>query len=363
MKALVDRDQTITLLRSWSGAEKPIIASYFYWINGSEMQRSQEGLLRCLLYDYLRQCPIAVANAFPDIWTTRVALVAGPHSQIHWKRKTLLESFTHLTTLDTGSAHLCVFIDGLDEYNGDHQDLIDTVQYMSRLKIKLCVASRPWNVFEKAFGNASKIYMQDLNAGDIQLYVKDKLINRPDFQIMRVASIEMDDIITEICEKSQGVFLWVFLVVRSMIAGLINQDQISLLRKRLHDFPSDLNDFFRQIFDSMDPIYRMKTSHMFQATLFAGHSLLTTLTHWYLDDSDDHPDAALTMKVERGDNAIIKERSEQMGVRINGRCKGLLEMRKTGQYTMRAATPTEQPWQEVDFLHRTVRDFFRTLDM
>ena len=124
--------------------------------------------------------------------------------------------------------------------------------------IKLCVSSRPWNVFEAAFGQNSmqKVYVQDLNERDIQRYVRDKLEVRLDFQEMKERDARCDAVVVELVTKAQGVFLWVHLVVRSLIEGLQNSDRIVDLQRRLRGFPSDLEDYFQHIFDSLDPIYR-----------------------------------------------------------------------------------------------------------
>jgi hypothetical protein len=373
MKRLVGDPRTSQLLCEWSGAEEPVVASYFYWIKGTELQRSDMGLLRCILYDYLRQCPTVMAHVFPDFWANNMAKI--PHQElIDWKRDDLIQAFCRLTALDTKSAHLCLFIDGLDEYQGDHQDLIEIIQYLSRLKIKICVASRPWNVFEETFGRLPQLRMQDLNEPDIRLYVRDKLFHRHDFQRARVAANDMDMVMSRITEKSQGVFLWVYLVVRSLIDGLRNSDPMSLLMKRLSSFPSDLNEFFRDIFVSLDPIYRNKTAKMFLVTLETmGQSYtqtfepthLTTLTHWYLDELEEQPDLPLPSHMTDVDEDTIIQYSATASLRINGRCKGLLEMtdgcyHKLGVQQGQSNSPY---WFEVNFLHRTVADFLETPDI
>jgi hypothetical protein len=57
MKYLADHHDTPEYLRQWSGTSRLVIASYFFWINGTGLQRLIERLLRVLLYEILRQCP------------------------------------------------------------------------------------------------------------------------------------------------------------------------------------------------------------------------------------------------------------------------------------------------------------------
>jgi hypothetical protein len=360
MKYLVDNPETPAMLHEWSGQEDQVIASYFFWINGTEMQRSQEGLLQALLYELLRKCPEHIQLTLPDVWKATISTDSNhdnPNPKHNWKRSDLLDAFRRLTQLDLSGTKFCIFIDGLDEYEGDHDELIDLIRDLTKLDVKLCVASRPWNVFEDAFGQNldCKLYLQDLNKGDIQRYVDDKLRSRSDFQRIQASNrLEANEMIEEIIEKSQGVFLWVFLVVRSLTEGLRNHDRFSQLRQRLRAFPSDLTEFFSHIFKSMDPTYRVQAAHMCQVTLSAAEPL-TPLGYWYLDEEEDNPNIALTMPIKPRTAQVLDYYMEEMKIRINGRCKGLLEVTTIE----RNGTCTSQ----VDFLHRTVKDFLKTTEM
>jgi len=358
MKYLVDNPETPTMLRQWSGQNVQVIASYFFWINGTAMQRSQEGLLQSLLYELLRKCPELIEPTLPDAFKATI-LMNSDHKQPNhtWNRSDLLDAFKRLTQLELSGTKFCLFLDGLDEYEGDHDELIDLIRDLTKLEIKLCVASRPWNVFEDAFGNNQecKLYLQDLNKADIERYVNDKLRSRREFQRIQVNNhIEANEVVQEIIERSQGVFLWVVLVVRSLTEGLRNHDRLSQLHQRLRAFPSDLNEFFSHILKSMDSTYRVQAAHMCQVTLSA-HEPLTPLAFWYLDEEEDNPDMALTMPIQPMTAQVLDYRMEEMKIRINGRCKGLLEVTTTehdGNVT-----------SHVDFLHRTVKDFLKTTEM
>jgi hypothetical protein len=62
VKFLVDNPKTLSCLEQCAGERELLTASYFFWINGSNMQRSQEGLLRSVLFDILRQRPQFMEN-------------------------------------------------------------------------------------------------------------------------------------------------------------------------------------------------------------------------------------------------------------------------------------------------------------
>jgi hypothetical protein len=214
---------------------------------------------------YFANARILIEATCPDEWEhTRMHISQNQRYSSSWSQTALLDAFKRLSKLDPAGVKFCIFIDGLDEYSGEHEDLIETISYLTRINIKLCVASRPWNVFEEAFGRNLnyKVYLQDLNKPDIVVYVRDKLQKRREFEELRANNVKVHEIIEEIVDKSQGVFLWVFLVVRSLVEGLRNRDRLSQLQQRLQEFPSDLEDFFRHIFLSLDRNYRTQTAHL-----------------------------------------------------------------------------------------------------
>ncbi len=223
----------------------------------------------------------------------------------------------------------------------------------SNRNIKLCIASRPWNVFEAAFGadQVSKLYLEDLNRRDIQAYVKSTLEERPDFQSARIKEPKIDNIAEEIVSKSQGVFLWVFLVVRSLVEGLQNRDRLVDLQARLRSFPSDLNEFFRHILLSVDNTYCHSAARAFSIAL-ASFRPLPILQFWFADLDEADPNFLIKVPISSISQEELGLHGEDMRLRLNSRTKGLLEVTRDseGRYC-------------VDFLHRTVDDYLRSEDM
>lgn len=351
MKYIVGHAHTRSKLREYLGGEDPVIASYFFWINGTLMQRSQEGLLRSLLREILSQRPDLVDLALPPSWDPLAMRDFGKRYSVGaWSRTDLLQSFYRLASSGETAPKFCVFVDGLDEYGGDHEELVGVIRQLHSMKIKICIASRPWNVFEEAFGQDRnlKLYMHELNERDIKIYANDKLRNRAEFRSLDVAAPRAEEIIAEVVEKSQGVFLWVILVVRSLVEGLRNQDRLSQLEARLRHFPSDMEEFFGHMFNSIDPIYRSHTSHMFQVALEWERPLPASL-YWILDEMEDDPDLPFTMPNIPSTVPQRVKQTEEIKRRINGRCKGLLEV-----------TFDKRADAVVDFLHRTAKDYLMT---
>jgi hypothetical protein len=143
--------------------------------------------------------------------------------------------------------------------------------------------------------------------------------------------------------------------VRSLLEGLTNADRIVDLQRRLRLLPSDLNEYFERILFTVDNFYRKETAQMFQVTLIA-RDTLSLMSYWYMDQ-----EASFLENLKAGpvSNAIIDGRLAQMRKRLNACCKGLLEVHPVDS----SGGEEDFFYVQVDFLHRTVRDFLRDPDM
>jgi len=65
----------------------------------------------------------------------------------------------------------------VDEYSGDYDEMCQVLYaFAASGRVKLYLSSRPWNIFEDAFGNTpSKLYIEALTRDDITAYVKARL--------------------------------------------------------------------------------------------------------------------------------------------------------------------------------------------
>lgn len=68
MKFIPGDGRTNAHLRKWSGSKPLYTASYFSWNAGDDLQKSQEGLLRSLLYQIIQQVPRVAHRLLPNQW-------------------------------------------------------------------------------------------------------------------------------------------------------------------------------------------------------------------------------------------------------------------------------------------------------
>jgi hypothetical protein len=364
MKFLCHHQRTKEHLATWAANHQVVIAEYFFWDAGkNDLQKSQEGLLRSLLYQILRQCPDYIRMAFPGVWQCYNPTSTGfpenfdisMDTEIPHTVAELLDALTRVCNLHTRSEkRLCFFIDGLDEYVGDSRDVIQLVGVVRDLKnVKICVSSRQWNEFEDAFGKShtDKLYMQDFNHQDINAYVKDVLENDNNYQELEDRETLGKNLIQEVVTAANGVFLWVVLAIRSLQDGLCEADSITRLQLRLRKLPTNLEELFERIlFRDVKESYRSEASHMFLVALEAKENL-PLMAYWFL--GEDLPKQRLPLKMQQ----TIK-RHKDANKRLIASCKGLLEPRFRSTTEERDPLPSAILFvYTVDFLHRTVRDY------
>jgi hypothetical protein len=80
MKMLRASGKTRKLLSAWAGRSQLHIGAYFFWLTGTMLQKSQEGLLRSLLFQLLQKRRHLISKAFPrlyDYMLTRFVRLPG----------------------------------------------------------------------------------------------------------------------------------------------------------------------------------------------------------------------------------------------------------------------------------------------
>lgn len=371
MKYLCTHDRVQTELQAWSGADPPVAASFFFWRYGTELQKSQEGLLRSLLFEVLRKCPSIISKVTEMRWTYAVRDPwSRPKEQEPWTQSEMMQVF-NLFEDEHINAKFCFFIDGLDEYNGDPSDLIELIHKLARSpNVKFCVSSRPLTEFRKVFDVKDRaLYLHELTSNDIRTYVRDKLEQNDRFIQEGRRDGSYRELVMDIVERAQGVFLWVYLVVKSLLQGLTHADSIQILQQRLWLIPTDLEELFSHMIGSVDPIYERQMGRTFQVALAASEPLPLIL-FYSLDELETRQDVALRAKVhtrqewDMNGNKLLADamsqisgRESDMRIRLDARSRGLLEVSTNSSHSNNAAS------LRVEFLHRTVRDYLENQEI
>jgi hypothetical protein len=205
MKYICNHDLVQRNLKKWCDGCQLVITSFFFWnASKSVLPKSKEGLLRSILYQILRQAPDLIQYAPPGQWDTYSSSNLGNHElgQDFLTVPELLAAFNRISAhLAATKIKFCFFIDGLDEYVGKPDEILPLIESLKKSpRVKMCVSSRRWNHFEKAFGQDSsrKLYIELYTANDIEIFVRETLEKSPDYQEIVEDDESSIDLIKEI---------------------------------------------------------------------------------------------------------------------------------------------------------------------
>ncbi|KAL8664663.1 MAG: hypothetical protein Q9168_007862 [Polycauliona sp. 1 TL-2023] len=343
MKFLHNHEKTLAALRSWAGEKKLVTANFFFWNLGTDLQKSQQGLLQTLLYHILRQCPTLVSKLCSE------SLYNDDLQELEWSHVEMFGLLQDLSRQTLDTSRFCFFIDGLDEFEGDHSEVIQLVNKLaSAVDIKIVVSSRPWNVFEDAYGvnHGQKLILQDLTRNDITRFVKENLQEDQRFRDLEASDNRYEDLVEEIVARASGVFLWVFLTVRSLRRGLTNADTVPELQHRLRILPTELEMYFHHMLSSVEKVYHKQVARLLLMRL-SSPPTLTVMSASNFDD--ESPDFGLAAEIKPFSWEQIGQRVDVASRRIRARCIDLLQVYgdKPGEV-------------QVNFLHRTVYEYLET---
>ena len=357
MKFILNDSRTREYLNEWASGKKLVISSFYFWKSGAPVQMSAEGFARTLLYQTLKQtlkqAPELAASAFPYQFETYVMFGELSAWLNGWTWEELIQAFRSVLQQAGHSMKIFFFIDGLDEFNGKITELIDILQSLICPAVKICVSSRPWNQFCDGFRQRPGLQVEYLTQGDIKHCVRSRFRQNPGFvELLKLDPDGADRLITDIVAKSSGVFLWVTLVTNSLLDGLSDGEQIADLQTRLDSLPTDLEALFSNILLNLTKPQRTRTSQLMQI-IRAAKSTLTLLNLFFADEGD--AEAVLKMSIRPLDKEEQLARADMMKRRLHGNTKGLVESVSS------LRTPLANA--QVNFLHRTVKDYFEREDI
>lgn len=343
MKFMQKDPRLATHLHRWTRGLPVHIANYYAWIAGSQLQKSHEGLMRTILYKCLSWAPDLIPKVATRRWALFTALRSSAN-QPEWEDWELQDCLTSLLKeISSGQTRrLVLFIDGLDEF--DRQVLprqtIAMIQQISAWPgVKVCVASRQWSEFQDALYDNPMLRVQDLTGNDMELYVTTKFKeNRGFAELVKIHPEETQGLLAEIAEKANGVFLWLSLVVKSLLEGLSEGDGLRELREAFEALPDELEALYSFIWASIK-----RGNHRVSAQVLglvrAAHEPMDYLTFWLAGSTIDYAQAPEPLSISDAARSGILETVIR---RLDNKTRGILEVSPTGI---------------VNFLHRTAREW------
>lgn len=338
------------------------ILTHFFWKAGSPMERSLKGLLLSLTYQVLLgQIPLAkrLRDAVPE--------VCHKWSHGDWdlqELKTVL-----LWVLSAAEEAFFLLIDGLDESEeiGIHLSMtpsnLSILDNLVQLRdVKICVSSREEYIFNRHFEGTERLRIHELTDYDIRQFANSRLE-----MTKSIGPEERGYIINLIATTADGVFLWVALVLNSVIRAFRLDNNIRSLVERIERMPRDLIHLVQDMWersgeDGDVPSYRASASRYFNLALAR-------------NGRDIQDESILTMALaleERGlefmlevypiwDVAELERICARTEKQISVVCHGLLEFEC---FQLRSDIPLPESlerWSRITtrFAHRCVIDFLQ----
>jgi len=314
MKFFCEDSRTHKSLQDWH--EGTVILSFFFWKSGSAVQRSSKGLLTSLLYQLLQQ----------DARIGRRLLIQSPHlKQKHanadWSAKEATDFLLHALTM--AEWPVCIFLDGLDEFDEDEGcgKLLDIIDRLTSSKhgvpLKICVSSRPEPELRRKLERFPNLRLQDLTEHDMKICANDILQEAPAERLPELVEIVLD--------KADGVFLWVHYALRSLIRGLSQHDDWDELEERLKALPSKIEELYHDMWRRLNEdhvIYRREAAQYFHIVIeLEDPSIFQVMTA---------SDTLLQRNLLERQIPVLAEdlvrKCERTEQRLLTRCAGLLEI-------------------------------------
>ncbi|KAK0618859.1 hypothetical protein B0T14DRAFT_397187, partial [Immersiella caudata] len=331
-----------------SSATDRTVLFHFIWAGGATLQKSICGILRSLLHQLLSQN----AELLDSVIRGSPHLVSD-----HRCDRLTREEFE--TLLDSGISQcgrpVLIFIDGLDEMVHSERNLADThdnlIQLLYKLasidQVKLCVSSRLEPEFYRGLNEFPTLRLQDLTRQDMRLYAEGQL--RRSAPVDKLHDEAYDELIENVCEKADGVFQWLALVVQSLARGLRNGDSLAELEIRLRTMPEDINDLYRVMWSRTHEdhgIYQEEAARCFNMVRDWSQFVVegSPIEAFHLVMASDPSKANCLLQDARAISPdAVEAECKAHSRRIAIRTAGLLEISPNGR--------------RVDFIHRTAIEF------
>ncbi|KAF2161153.1 hypothetical protein M409DRAFT_59412 [Zasmidium cellare ATCC 36951] len=204
-------------------------------------------------------------------------------------------------------------------------------------------------------GGLGKDYAIQAGILDIAAYVRDTLGSHPFFK----GSDEKDtlgaDLIQSVVNRSNGVFLWVRLVVDELSEGLTNQNTIAKLQQKLDQLPQELELFYDHMLNRVAKPDHGDSAQMLIVAVEA-QDLLAPMAYWFI--SEGQQQLAVDQEVKPTGFRHNIQRRRAIEARLQNFCRGLLVVQDVPLGPKFVAVSSSSLFgQCVIFLHRTIREW------
>ena len=334
---LIHHDRTKLELQKYNDISWITLHFFFDFRGAKNISNSFEGLLRSLLWQLI--------DAIPQLDVLK--LDTGGHESISdWPEYRLRDALRR--SLENVNKGVCIFVDGLDEYEGSILPLIQFLKDLASSKnllTKLCVSSRPEPIPSQLLQGLPNLSMSEHNASAIRSYCLRTL------QCIDSAVCDDPDVSHlshSIAERADGMFLWARFALDELIQGYSEAETLVELKRRLEEVPHDLGEIYDRMVARLEPAAKEECMVMLQLVCFAKRPLkwqeLCVAIKFAMKT-----DLTIVERIGNdNDSAEASKEYKTFAKRLRAKAVGLLELDKFG-----GSPPTIRP----KLIHRSVQTY------
>jgi hypothetical protein len=359
MKHLFRNPRLFPHLEAWSGASPGIIAGFFFWSCGTELQNSNTGMLRALLYESLQDMiygplqkdPYITQRLFADRWQQFASYGGGTTEYTFAELRHAFDAMISDTT-----KKFLFFVDGIDEMDGYPEVLVDLLLASTkRDNVKICMTGRPLPGFLNAFHGRPSLVVDLMTSNDIQ-HVVTQQFNQNE-NLVRIRTQQNDsklesNLIREIVSKAAGGFLWATLSTDYLLRGVSASDVYYDLQLRADGLPAELEELIPRIFQNIDGNDRTQAARLFR--LIHAHGYPTLLGLSFANDND--PTSSLAADIQSLKAPELTKRVEQMYAVTSNQCRNFLTIFESASEIGDDEERNPAERLRVNFAHQVIRD-------
>ena len=296
------------------------VLSFFFSARGSEMQKTPEGLFRSLLHQLFRHSRPMLSKFLPAFRKKRET--QGTSWAWHLGE---LQDFFSSDVVPSAVCSIIIYIDALDECReSDARHVMGFLEswtssaLRAKSNLSICVSSRhyPNITVQKSL----QIMVDDKNQDDISRYIRSKLPTE---------TAEERKLEELILQKASGVFLWVKLVVESLVKAKDDGKTLGYMRNILESCPGKLDDLYKQMLEELDDLEKPLNLHIMQWVLFALRPLKVRELRYALAFDTSNPYASKS-ECQKSDEFVKDD--IQMVRLLCSQSRGLVEVKWHDDY-------------------------------
>ena len=366
MKFVLKHPETLKLLKrchcsTW------VVAAYFFHDRGTASQKTTLGFVREVVHQLLAQ----QSNLFPIIYAALRSSGDVTHfsSDSEWTLEKLDCALSAIVSQSEIDVNLCIFVDALDENDGDHEELIRFLLNLSQsghspsFRIRLCMAGRPGNAFRDHFRDRPGFFIQDKTTSDIEHYTRERIEKGTLVPMTDQGRLDLKNLLADVIDDAEGVFLWVKLACDELLDCLRNGSSLAELRTILATIPKELEKLYTRALTrtaTKDPRVASELKHeryiLFQIVRSAKQAIspyeLLNMSFYFTSGTQAYPD-------------IASHSQEQLEARLQIRSGGLLEIMKPTRRQSRrrplgVLSGRRRRQGCIQFMHQTVKEYMMT---